>query len=65
MQKTLCNKTILSDGKSQFYNFNFYNKVKAPEGDICCYYATMLYNEDHSEQCTVAVQNSKVISWQT
>ena len=63
--QTLCNKKLLRDGNSVFYNFNFYNKVKDADGDVCYYTATMCYKGDTTQQCTVSVQNGKVVGWQT
>ena len=65
MQNTLCNKRILRDGDSMFYNFNFYNKVKDADGDICYYYATLCYKGQTTQKCTVSVQNGKEVGWQT
>ena len=64
MQTTLCNKTFLRDGESVFYNFNFYNKVKDEDGDVCYYYATLNY-KGTTQNCSVSVQNGKVVGWQT
>ena len=64
LQTTLCNKTFLRDGKSVFYNFNFYNKVKDADGDVCYYYATLNY-KGTTQKCSVSVQNGRVVGWQT
>ena len=65
MQNTLCNKRILRDGDSMFYNFNFYSKTKDADGDIVYYSARKCYKGEYTEDCVVAVQNSKVVGWQT
>ena len=66
MQKTLCNKLALVDGNCTFTSFNFYKKVKDALGDVCYYNATLkLKSDNYTQPCIVAVQNSKVLSWQT
>ena len=61
---TLCNKKLLRDGSAVFTNFNFYNKVKDADGDVCYYTATLNYKGTR-QQCTVSVQNGNVVGWQT
>ena len=63
--KTLCNKTKLKDGSCTFSHFNFYKKQRDDEGDICFYFARLNYKNEYRQDCSVAVQNGKVISWLT
>ena len=65
MQNTLCNKRILRDGDSIFYNFTFYSKTKCADGDIVYYNARKNYKGEYTEDCVVAVQNGNVVEWYT
>ena len=59
--QTLCNKKLLRDGNSVFYNFNFYNKVKDADGDICYYTAKMCYKGETTQQCATKAQRKNVV----
>ena len=61
---TLCNKKLLRDGSAVFTNFNFYNKVKDADGDVC-YYTANLHYKGTTQKCSVSVQNGNVVGWQT
>lgn len=64
--KTLCNNKQLRIDNTVFYNFTFYKKQKDPKGDICYYWATLCHRGAYTqENASVAVQNEKIISWQT
>ena len=62
--QTLCNKKMLRDGSCVFTNFNYVNKLRDADGDIVVYTATMRYKGE-TQPCTVSVQNSAVVAWQT
>ena len=62
--QTLCNKYVLRDGGCVFTNFNYTHKLRDVEGDIVVYTATLNYKGTR-QQCTVSVQNSAVVAWQT
>ena len=63
--KTLCNKAKLKDGNCTFTQFNFYKKQRDDEGDICYYTARLNYKNEYFNTCSVAVQNGKVVGWET
>ena len=51
--------------KCVYTSFNFYKKAKDSAGDIMYFFAKRSASNGAVENCTVAIQNDSVVSWQT